>query len=81
MSSQKEKGVLKALKARGRKMEKHETVTLRLLRSGIGTPEDQRSTLRGLGFRKVGQVLVREDTPAIRGMIHKVRHLLEVVKD
>ena len=55
-------------------------VTIRLARSGICTPKDQKATLKGLGFRRVGQRVVREDTPAIRGMVRKVQHLLEVTK-
>jgi large subunit ribosomal protein L30 len=37
-----------------------------------------RQTIRGLGFRKMNQVVEREDTPAVRGMILKVRHLVTV---
>ncbi len=55
-------------------------LTLRLSRSGICAPGDQKATLRGLGFRRLGQVVVRPDDPAVRGMIHKVRHLVEVVE-
>ena len=43
-------------------------------------PEDMRQTVRGLGFRRMNQVVERPDTPAIRGMIDKVRHLVEVVE-
>ena len=46
--------------------------------SFIGCPQDMRQTIRGLGFRRMHQVVEREDTPAIRGMILKVRHLVEV---
>lgn len=53
-------------------------VTVRLVRSGICTPKDQKATLKGLGFRRLGEVVVREDGPALRGMIRKVRHLVEV---
>jgi large subunit ribosomal protein L30 len=55
-------------------------VTVRLVKSGICTPKDQKATLQGLGFRRLGQSLVREDTQALRGMIRKVRHLVEVTK-
>jgi large subunit ribosomal protein L30 len=55
-------------------------VTIRQARSGICTPKDQKATLRGLGFRRVGQKVVREDTSAVRGMIRKVRHLVEVTR-
>ena len=55
-------------------------VTVRLVKSGICTPKDQKATLQGLGFRRLNQSLVREDSPALRGMIRKVRHLVEVTK-
>lgn len=51
---------------------------VRLVRSGICTPKDQKATLLGLGLRRLNQEVVRPDTPSIRGMIHKVRHLVEV---
>jgi large subunit ribosomal protein L30 len=46
--------------------------------SFIGCPEGMRECIRGLGFRRLHQTVEREDTPAIRGMILKVRHLVEV---
>jgi large subunit ribosomal protein L30 len=46
--------------------------------SFIGCPIGMRETIRGLGLRRMHQVVEREDTPAIRGMILKVRHLVEV---
>ena len=48
--------------------------------SFIGCPKDMRATIRGLGFRRMQQVVERDDTPAIRGMILKVRHLVVVEK-
>jgi large subunit ribosomal protein L30 len=51
---------------------------IRWVRSAIGHPERVRQTLRGLGLRRLGQVVERPDTPAIRGMIARVRHLVEV---
>ena len=54
------------------------TLTLRLARSGICAPKDQKATLKGLGLTRLGQRVVRPDAPAIRGMVHKVRHLVEV---
>ena len=53
-------------------------ITLHLVKSGICTPKDQKATLRGLGLRRLGQRVVRPDTPAVRGMVHKVRHLVDV---
>jgi len=46
----------------------------------IGCPDDQRATVRGLGLRKLHQVVEREDTPMVRGMIKKVPHLVAVVE-
>lgn len=51
-----------------------------LKRSYIGRPEKQRRVLRSLGLRKIGQCVVKEDVPSIRGMINKVPHLIEVEK-
>jgi len=46
--------------------------------SFIGCPKGMRAAIRGLGFRRMQQVVEREDTPAIRGMILKVRHLVVI---
>jgi large subunit ribosomal protein L30 len=48
------------------------------VRSGIGRPERHRRTLRALGFTKHQQTRVHEDTPAIRGMLAQVSHLVRV---
>ena len=48
------------------------------IKSKIGYPQDQRATLLSLGLRKIRQQVVRPDNPAVRGMIHKVRHLITV---
>ncbi len=55
------------------------TVTVRQLRSANRKPEVQRATLRGLGLGKIRRERTLEDTPAVRGMIRKVAHLVEVV--
>jgi large subunit ribosomal protein L30 len=47
-------------------------------RSLIGRPPDQRATVRGLGLKRIGDVVVKEDRPEIRGMLRKVSHLVEV---
>jgi large subunit ribosomal protein L30 len=47
-------------------------------RSGINQREDQKRTIRALGFRRLGQTIEHEDNRTIRGMIHKVRHLVAV---
>ncbi len=48
------------------------------IRSGIGRPQRQRETLRGLGLRRLHHTVELKDTPAIRGMVTKVQHLVEV---
>lgn len=48
------------------------------VRSKIGTKQNHRDTLRTLGLRKIRQSVVREDSPTVRGLIHTVRHLVEV---
>ena len=47
-------------------------------KSGIGYPQDQRRTIRALGLKRLNQTIVHEDSESIRGMIHKVKHLLAV---
>jgi large subunit ribosomal protein L30 len=56
------------------------TLKIKWVRSFIACSRDMRQTVRGLGFRRMNQTVERQDTPAIRGMIHKVRHLVEVVE-
>ena len=56
------------------------TVKVRMIGSVIGCPDDQRATVRGLGLRRMHQVVEREDTPMVRGMIKKVPHLVAVVE-
>ena len=56
------------------------TVRVRQTGSPIRRHESQRQTLVGLGLNKVGRVRDLEDTPAVRGMIAKVHHLVEVVE-
>jgi large subunit ribosomal protein L30 len=47
-------------------------------KSRNGSDQRQRDTLRSLGLRRIGQTVEVSDTPQIRGMLHKVRHLVEV---
>ncbi|MEO0035540.1 50S ribosomal protein L30 [Phaeospirillum tilakii] len=54
------------------------TVKVTQTHSPIGRPADQRATLVGLGLNKVNRTRELEDTPAVRGMIAKVRHLVRV---
>ena len=57
------------------------SLTLRLAKSGICTPVDQKATIRALGFRRVGDVVEREDSASLRGRIRKIRHLVEVIEN
>jgi len=54
------------------------TVTVTQLRSANRRTVDQEATLRGLGLRKIRSTSTLEDTPAVRGMITKVAHLIKV---
>jgi large subunit ribosomal protein L30 len=54
------------------------TVVITQVGSPIGRRHDQRETLQGLGLNKIGRTRELEDTPAVRGMIAKVAHLLRV---
>ena len=56
-------------------------LTLTWKRSIIGQREDQRATIAALGFRRLYQTIVKPDTPAVRGMVKKVEHLLEVTEE
>jgi large subunit ribosomal protein L30 len=55
------------------------TIKIKMVRSPICTPDKQRRVLKGLGLRKLNQVVIRPDTAVFRGMVNKVPHLLEVV--
>jgi large subunit ribosomal protein L30 len=57
------------------------TVRIKQVKSKIGYDRRQRANLRGLGIRRMNQVVEREDTPAVRGMINKVSHLVVVLED
>ena len=55
-------------------------ITVRQKASPIRRAKDQRATLVGLGLHRVGRVATLEDTPAVRGRIRKVQHMVEVVE-
>jgi large subunit ribosomal protein L30 len=56
------------------------TVRIKQIGSLIGCTDGQRACVRGLGLRKLNQVVERQDTPMVRGMIRKVPHLVAVVE-
>jgi large subunit ribosomal protein L30 len=57
------------------------TVTVKQVRSANRKPEIQAATLRGLGLGKLHRTRTLEDTPAVRGMIRAVQHLVQVVEE
>jgi large subunit ribosomal protein L30 len=57
---------------------KSATLKIRWVRSFIGCPRGMRQTIRGLGFRRMQQLIERPDTPETRGMIAKVHHLVKI---
>jgi large subunit ribosomal protein L30 len=54
-------------------------IKLQYFRSMICAPETQKLTIKGLGFTRLNQIIVREDTPSILGMVKKVPHLVRIV--
>jgi large subunit ribosomal protein L30 len=55
-------------------------IHLKYVRSAIATPVKHKLVVKGLGFTRLNQVIEREDTPSIRGMVAKVPHLVEIVE-
>jgi len=55
-------------------------IQLKYVRSAICTPEKHKLVVRGLGFTPLNQVIEREDTPSVRGMVAKVPHLVQIVE-
>lgn len=58
----------------------NKTITVQQIRSAIRRPEVQTQTLKGLGLNKLNRTRTLEDTPAVRGMIARVAHLVRVVE-
>jgi large subunit ribosomal protein L30 len=56
-------------------------IKIKLVRSPICTPQKHKDIVRSLGLHKINRVVERPDTPAFRGMVKKVPHLLEIVTD
>jgi large subunit ribosomal protein L30 len=55
------------------------TLQIQYFRSAIGTPEKHRLIVKGLGFKRLNQIVKRNDTPAIRGMVAQVPHLVRIL--
>ncbi|MGE0210941.1 MAG: 50S ribosomal protein L30 [Parvibaculaceae bacterium] len=60
-------------------MAKAKTITVKQVGSPIRRPKEQRATLIGLGLNKMNRTRTLQDTPAVRGMIAKVSHMVEIV--
>jgi large subunit ribosomal protein L30 len=56
-------------------------IRIEQVRSAIGRPRPQREVLRSLGLRRIRHVVERQDTPAVRGMVNKISHLVRVLED
>lgn len=60
-------------------MAEQKTLTIKLVRSAVASVKsDQTATARALGLRKIGDTVVQPDNPSVRGMIFKIKHLVEV---
>lgn len=55
-------------------------IKIKLIKSPIGRPETHKRTIQALGLKKIGQVVEKKDTPQIRGMIHQVNYMVEVLE-
>ncbi|HZR28382.1 MAG TPA: 50S ribosomal protein L30 [Terriglobales bacterium] len=54
-------------------------IKIQWFRSAIASPVKHKKVIKGLGFTKLNQIVEREDSPSIRGMVHKVPHLVKIV--
>lgn len=55
-----------------------DTLKLTYFRSAVGRSQDQKDTIRSLGFRRLNQTVEQPDNPSVRGMVYKVRHLVRI---
>jgi large subunit ribosomal protein L30 len=61
--------------------EKKATIQIQYFRSAIQAPVKHKKVVKGLGFTRLNQIVVREDTPSIRGMVKTVPHLVRIVSE
>ena len=62
-------------------MSKGNTLKIKLVKSGIGRMKNHKLCIKGLGFKRLNQVINITDTPSNRGMINKISDMLEVLED
>ncbi len=60
-------------------MAANKKIRIKWVRSAIQAPVKHKKVIRGLGFTRLNQVIEREDTPSIRGMVNAVPHLVQIV--
>ncbi len=56
------------------------TIKIQQVRSAINRPKDQKRTIEALGFKRLNQVIEKEATPQIMGMVNKVSHMLKIIE-
>ena len=61
-------------------MSKDQTITIKLVKSGIGRMKNHKLCIKGLGIKKLNQILTIEDTPSNRGMINKISDMIEILE-
>tara|TARA_B100001057_G_scaffold457487_1_gene505825 strand:- start:13017 stop:13205 length:189 start_codon:yes stop_codon:yes gene_type:complete len=62
-------------------MSKDKEITIKLIKSGIGRMNKHKLCIKGLGFKKLNQVVNVVDTPSNRGMINKISDMLEIIEN
>ena len=62
-------------------MSKEQTIKIKLVKSGIGRIKNHKLCIKGLGFKKLNQIVSVTDTPSNRGMIHKISDMLEILEN
>ena len=62
-------------------MSKEETITIKLVKSGIGRMKNHKLCIKGLGIKKLNQTVTVLDTPSNRGMIKKISDMLEIIEN
>ena len=61
-------------------MSKDQNITIKLIKSGIGRMKNHKLCIKGLGFKKLNQVVTVVDTPSNRGMINKISDMVEIIE-
>jgi large subunit ribosomal protein L30 len=64
---------------KAKKKQPRGVIQIRYVRSAIGTPEKHKLVVKSLGFKRLNQIVTRVDTPAVRGMVAQIPHLVEIV--